>query len=680
MGVKRAVGYKLVRHLFVAFSLALLGGMPPLQGQLVEVLVQERADVLDGRSFGAAGAYEFLRGELVYEADPDSADAAEIPDLRLAEHSPQGKVVFQADFEMLRPKDPAKGSGTLLYDVVNRGSKTVAGTFNRGSGRSLQEARFYGDGFLLEQGYAILWSGWQYDVPDEDALIGLEAPVIREADGPIRGPVRAIFVPSQPASSFSVAHGGHRPIPVWLDAPQPPRLTVAESAHGARREIARDQWRITGDWRVEMQAGFEPGKIYELHYTAKDPHLAAAGYLAVRDLLSALKHPTEAAQPLAPEGGYERVYAYGNSQSAMFLRSFLYRGFNADREGRRVFDAVFSSVAGARSVRLKARFAQPSRTAGPFRAFDFPTDLFPHSDGPQTDPMTGEMGALLARAKKQGVVPKILHVNSAYEYFGCGASLIHAALDGSGDLPLDDNVRVFMFSSGQHGPGGFPPRTRGARHLQNPNDYRWPYRALLVALDRWVRGEGEPPASRYPRIADGTLVALQDLKLLAIPDFSSLTRIHQPRRLDFGPGFDAGGIVSRQPPRAMSEFAALVPQVDADGNDVAGVRMPEIAVPLATYTGWNLRATETGAGQELLDSAGSFVPFAVRAADREASKDPRPSVEERYPSREAYLAKYRSAAQSLIDSGLLLPRDLDAIMKRAEELWDWVVEKRDSSS
>ncbi len=674
------MGFKASRGLLSVAALLLMCEGLPLRAQLVEVRVQERGDVLGGQEFGSVGAYEFLRGELVYEADPESADSEEIPDLRLAERNAQGKVVFQAEFEMLRPKDPAKGSGTLFYDVVNRGAKTVPATFNRGSGHSPQDALFYGDGFLLEQGYAVLWSGWQYDVPDEDDLIGLDAPVIRGQNGPITGPVRAIFVPSVAATSFSVAHGGHRPIPVWLDAPQQPRLTITESSHGTRREIASNQWRIAEDWRVEMEAGFEPGKIYELHYTAKDPRLGAAGYLAVRDLLSALKHPNEAARALAPEGGYERIYAYGNSQSAMFLRSFLYRGFNADREGRRVLDGVFSSVAGGRSVRLKERFAQPSRTAGPFRAFDFPTDLFPHSDGAQTDPVTGETGGLLARAGKQGVTPKILHVNSAYEYFGCGASLIHAVLDGSDDLPLNDNARVFMFSSGQHGPGSFPPRARGARHLQNPNDYRWPYRALLVALDRWVRGEGEPPASRYPRVSDGTLVALEDLKLVSIPDLTPLTRMHQPRRLDFGPNFDASGIVTRQPPQAMNPYAALVPQVDADGNDIAGVRMPEIDVPLATYTGWNLRAPETGAPHELLDSAGSFVPFAVRAADRKVSEDPRLSIEERYSSREAYLARYRAAAQRLIDSGLLLRRDLDAVMKRAEDLWDWVVEKRDSSS
>ena len=675
-GVMRTVGHTVVQRLISAATL-LLGGLLPLSAQLVNVRVQERADVLGGRSFGASGVYEFLRGELVYEADPGSADGDEIPDLRLAERNSRGKVEFRAEFEMLRPKDPRKGSRTLLYDAVNRGGKTVPGTFNRGSGSSTpQQDRFYGDGFLLEQGYTILWSGWQYDVPEADELIGLRAPVVRGAEGPITGPVRALLMPSRPATSFSVAHGGHRPIPVWLESPQPTRLTVAATAYGTRTEIPGDQWRITDDWRVEMPSGFEPGKIYELTYTAKDPYLGAAGYLAVRDLLSAVKYPTDAARPLFPAGGYERVYAYGNSQSAMFLRSFLYRGFNADREGRRIIDAVFSSVAGARSVRLKERFTQPSRTAGPFRAFDFPSDLFPHADLPQTDSVSGETDGLLVRSQKQGVAPKIFHVNSAYEYFGCGASLVHAALDGGGDLTLPENVRVYMFAGGQHGPGAFPPRAGSARHLQNPNDYRWAYRALLVALDRWARGEGEPPTSQYPRVSDGTLVAPRGLKLPDVPELSRLSRIHQPRRLDFGAAFDGAGIVNHQPPRVLGEYTALVPQVDSDGNDQAGVRMPEIAVPLATYTGWNLRAVETGASQELLDSAGSFLPFPGNAVTREASGDARQSIEERYPSRDAYLAGYRAAAQRLIQSGLLLPGDLDSIMKRAEQLWDWVVEKK----
>ncbi len=676
MRVKGPVRYTTIRRLIPISAFVLLGAPPPLSGQLVEVRILEQGDALGGRPFGTVGAYEFLRGELVYEADPDSADASEIPDLRLAERDSQGKVAFTAEFEMLRPKDPARGSGTLLYDVVNRGDKTVPGIFNRGSSsQSAQDSRFYGDGFLLEQGYSILWSGWQYDVPVSDELIGLEAPVVRGADGPITGRVRSIFVPSSPSTSFSLADGGHRPIPVSQETAHAPQLTVKETAHGSRETIAPDKWRITRDWRVEMPTGFVPGKIYELVYTAKDPHLAAAGYIAVRDLLSAVKHPTDSVRALVPAGGYERVYAFGNSQSGMFLRSFLYRGFNADRQGRRVVDAVFSSVAGSRSVRLKERFAQPSHTAGPFRAFDFPSDLFPHSDVAQSDPVTGMTAGLLSRSEAQGVAPKIFHVNSAYEYFGCGASLIHAALDGSNDLPMPENVRVYMFAGGQHGPGAFPPRKGRAQNLQNPNDYRWAYRALLVALDRWARGEAEPPASRYPRIGDGTLVALADLRVPAIPELSRPARIHQPHRIEHGDNFDLDGIVSQQPPQALGEFVALVPQVDDDGNDFGGVRMPEIAVPLATYTGWNLRAPEAGASRELLDNAGSFLPFPVSAAAREAAADPRPSIEERYPSRDAYLANYRASAQSLIESGLLLPRDLDAVMKRADQLWDWIVEK-----
>jgi hypothetical protein len=304
--------------------------------------------------------------------------------------------------------------------------------------------------------------------------------------------------------------------------------------------------------------------------------------------------------------------------------------------------------------------------------------LFPHTDLPQTDAVTGRTDGLLVRSEKQSVTPKNFHVNSADEYFGCGASLVHAALDGRSDLALPNNVRAYMFAGGQHGPGAFPPRTGAAQQLQNPNDYRWAYRALLVALDRWVRGAGEPPASRYPRVKDQTLVTLDRLAFPRIPQATRLLRIHKPGRPDYGADFDHHGIVSHQPPQSLGEFAALVPQVDADGNDLAGVRMPVIAVPLATYTGWNLRARESGASQELLDSAGSFLPFPVSAAAREATADPRVSILERYQSRDAYLAKYRAAAQQLIDNGFLLPSDLDPLMKRAEQLWGWIVEKRSS--
>jgi hypothetical protein len=653
----------------------------PLEGELTVVIIRDRGDVLGGQSFGAAGSYEFLRGELVYEVDPASSDGDEIPDLRLAERNARGKVVFRADFELLRPADPAKASGVLLYDVVNRGERTALQTFNRGSGSaSPLEKSYYGDGFLFEQGYAVLWSGWQYDVNRLAGRIGLEAPTLHSPDGAIAGLVRAEFVPRAPASSFPIAPNGHRPIPIWRDSPRPVTLTVRDAPEGARRKIPQEQWRTVESSRIEIPGGFTPGKIYELIYPAKDPRLAAAGYLAVRDVLSAFKYGAEAAKGILSGGEYQRVYAFGNSQSGMFLRSFLYRGFNADAQGRPVMDAVFSSVAGARSVRLKERFAQPSNTTGPFRSFSYPSDLFPYSDRLQTDPVTGRIDGLLARAEKQGVAPKLFHVNSAYEYFGCGASLVHSTLDGRRDMALEPNTRVYMFAGAQHGPGRFPPRRGRAQNFLNHNDYHWAYRALLMALDRWTREDREPPASRYPRIEDGTLIPLDKLMLPAVPALKAPVRIHVPRRLDFGPEFDLKGIVDNQPPRLSESYVALVPQVDADGNDIAGVRMPEIAVPLGTYTGWNLRSPEIGASNDLLDSAGSFLAFAAGQDEREAARDPRRSIQERYETREAYLARYEGAGQELVDQGFLLPSDLPSVTERARLLWDWVMQETGQSA
>ena len=566
-----------------------------------------RLEVVDQSN---AGGYRRTVAKVHYAVDPRVAANGGVVDLDRAPRNDRGLVEFTTDLNLL---EPARPSGRLLVEIPNRGGGSMLNVFNRG------------DELLLEHGFTLAWIGWQPDLVERGGTLRLHAPTA----GGITGRVRTDFVSDRRATSFPLADPNH----VAYAATDGPRsLTVRDSVDGQRREIALDQWRITDDGRVDLPAGLEPGRIYEVVYTARDPWVAGLGFAAVRDLVSYLK----------TERKLKYAYGFGNSQSAMYLRSLVGEGFNQDERGARVFDGILANVAGGRRVDLNRRFAQPGRTAGPFRAFFSRTDVPPFSERD------------IVKA------PKILYSNSAYEYWGAAASLVHTTLDGAADVPPVSTSRVYLFAGGQHGPSRFPPSKTSTQNLTNPNDYRWSLRALLVALVRWVEDDREPPPSRYPSIKAGELVPLARLDFPRIPGVTAPRRIHTPRFLD-----------GNEPPTLGEIYRTLVPAVDKDGNDRAGIRTPEIEVPVATYTGWNL--TTSG---ELTNNSGSFIPFARTRQEREASGDPRPSIEERYPSREEYLSRFRSAAVRLARSGYLLERDVDALVSHAERLWPQLTSSR----
>src|SRR5262249_21411607 len=370
------------------------------------------------------------------------------------------------------------------------------------------------------------------------------------------------------------------------------------------------------------------------------------------------------------------AYGFGISQSGRFLRHFLYQGFNADESGRQVFDGIDAHVAGGGHGSFNHRFAEPSRDASPFSTFFYPTAIFPFTDVEQTDPESGQSDGLLTHSGNSGVMPKIFYTFSSYEYWGRAASLIHTTIDGRADARILDNVRIYYFTGGQHGPGPFPPVRTSAQgtpltqQMSSPNDYTWAMRALLVAMDHWVRDGIAPPESRYPRIADGTLVRPEAVRFPKIPGVDSPGRVHEAYRVDYGPRFKEG-IIDYEPPRVGKPFLVMVPQVDEDGIDQGGVKMPEVAVPLATYTGWNRRTPATQAPEELVDFAGSYIPFARTKADRNRTGDPRLSLEERYPTREHYLGMIAREALALVKGGYLLSEDVPSVVERAVTYWGY---------
>lgn len=664
--------------------IAVLVCVASLPAAVVRVELDERSDVLEGKPFGPAGPYERITAKVRFAVDPSLAANRIICDLEYAPRNPQGLVEFAADLYVLKPRDPARGNGTLLFEVVNRGRKLMPGMFHRVSSLDPRQAADFGDAFLLEQGFTLAWLGWQWDVPDEPQLLRLYAPVASHADRPLRGLVRSEFIPDRPARSFSLADRTMLAYPAADPNDPTAQLTVRDRPEASRRLIPRSDWMFgrERDGRPApdrshvylLKGQFEPGRIYEVIYTAQDPVVVGLGLAAVRDFVSFLKYGASnaGATLLGDQRRYlRRAIGFGSSQSGRFLRTFLYFGFNADEQGRKVFDAIWAHVAGAGRGSFNHRFAQPSRDGHPFMNFFYPTDLFPFTDLAETDPETGLRGGILTRAAAEAI-PRIFYTNGSYEYYGRAASLIHTTPDGKQDASPAPGTRIYFFSGSQHGPAGFPPPRTGTVHLANPNDFRWAMRALLVALNRWITEGTEPPPSRYPRLADDTLVEPAAVRFPKIPGVRFPERLHRAWRVDYGPEFVTKGIVAFEPPKLGKPFPALVPQVDADGNEIAGVRMPELAAPLATYTGWNFRHPSIGAPDELYSMAGSFLPFARSKAERLKTGDPRPSLEERYPNRDAYLERAAAAARRLVSDGFLLERDVDAVLRGAAEIWDYV--------
>jgi hypothetical protein len=658
---------------------------PAVFAEVTLIDVETRGDLPGNREYGLAGAYEKLSGKIYFEIDPDDPANQIITDIEHAPVNAAGHVEFSADFYMLKPRDMRRANGTLLFGTSNRGSKRLLTFFNHASaeGRKWDEPdpkneTNLGDGFLMRNGFTMLWVGWQFDVPMNGENLRAYLPATAEHPQPINGFARSDFVVTEKLFDFTLGDRNHIPYPVSDPTSAQNILTVRDSVEGRRRVIPRTEWAFArledGDvipdvTRVYLTTGFEPGKIYEVVYVAQNPTVIGLGPAAIRDIVSHIKY--DSAEGLTIPGGViKRSIGFGLSQPGRFLRTFVYDGFNADTEQRIVFDGIMAHIAGAGRGSFNLRFGQASRDAHAFLNFFYPTDIFPFTDVAQTDSVTGQSGGLLAAVEPK-FMPKFFQTNSSYEYWGRAASLLHTTVDGKADADMLPNARIYHFAGGQHLPDKLPPRYKNGQQLNNPNDYSWAMRSLLLAMDRWITDGTPPPPSRYPRIDDGTLVELSEFNFPALPGIETPTKPHKAYRVDYGPNFASRGIISKQPPEVGSAYPVLVPQVDDDGNETGGLSMPGVAVPLATYTGWNLYRPEYGPVDELAHMSGSYIPFATTAEQRQASRDPRASILERYSDRAQYLGLVAEYAMQLIDQGYLLSEDLPQVLSRAGAHWDY---------
>ena len=591
---------------------------------VTRVELVDRTDVAGGASYGAAGPYECITARAYFAVDPKLPRNRIIADIDLAPRNAEGLVEFSADVYVLKPRDPAKGNRTALFEISNRGGRGMLGMFDNS------------DNFLFEQGFTLVWIGWEFDVPGDG--LKLYAPTATNDGAAITGLVRSEWIGSEKTTRISLGDRSLIGYPVADPGDHANIMYVRERADSPRHTIARSEWTFDADARhVSMPAGFAPGNIYEVVYKAKDPVLVGLGPAAVRDFASFLKHGGPETLLNDQQYHLKRALGFGTSQSGRFLRTFLYEGFNADEKGQRVFDGVWAHVAGAGRGGFNFRFAQPSRDGHPFLNIQYPVDIPPYNDE-----------ELLAKTREQKTTPKIFYTNGSYEYWGRAASLIHTTPDGKSDAAPAPDTRIYFLAGTQHGPGSFPPSRKDTTNLANPNDYRPLMRALLVDMQAWLKDNREPPPSRYPLIAKGELVPLSSLHFPTIADAVLPTRKREGYALDF----------STEPPRVGRHYPTLVPQTDADGNDLGGVRLPEIAVPMATYTGWNLRDPSTGGAGEMYSMVGSWFPFTRVALDA------------RYGTKQAYLDKIDAAAAKLVRDGFLLPFDAPRLHERAAREFD----------
>ncbi len=674
--------------------LAVLSSTTTVHARITKIVVERtESPTFEGQEFGSVGRYEKIVGRMYGEVDPRTPENAGIANLDKAPKNATGRVEYSTDFYMLKPMDVAQGNHKLFYGVINRGSKLDFVLLNNAPyGENTNDptkAVDAGNGFLMRQGYTIVWSGWQTRgktgaqccIDPKPHVIGADLPIPLDKGQPITGPVRDLFV-GQQQTNPPEHQTATLSYPVESLAPNRTQVTVRAKAEGdPPQQIppcvtgvkAIRCWSFVDEQTLRLSPQFESGLLYEFSYTGKNPTVLGLGFAITRDVVSFLRYqPTDDSgtpNPLrlsAQETGVSQAFALGISQSGRYLQEHIHGGFNQDERRRIVFDGVIADIAGAGKTFTNFAFGQPGRTQGGHQDFGFPENWFPFAYGQQDDPLTEKRDGILRRGTGRvgdGFDPLVMVTNTATEYWRKSASLVHTDARGN-DAPIPDNVRVYFFASAQHFPL-FPRITTSlgerlpkgpCQQEQNPA-FRGPVmRALLVALDEWASNNTPPPENQVPTHKEGTLVAVKDsvARFPKVPHVEHIGRATQTFAL-------FGTITARS---AQTQYTTLVPKIDADGNDLGGIRLPDILAPLGTHTGWAVRSDVPG---EMCGNLGQFIPFAKTKEQRNMARDPRLSLFERYPKPKVYIDQITQAVQDLRTQRLLLEEDAVVYIADAQQ-------------
>ena len=667
-----------------------------VDARVVGVEITERIPFADGKVFGETGQYERIKGKLHYAVDVDNPNNSQIVDLKLAPRNDKGQVEFSGDFILLKPVDLSKGNHRLFYDVSNRGNWRALAYYNDASlVNDPLTAEDAGNGYLMREGYSILLSAWNWDVVPGSNRMQIELPIATDNGKTITELINAeLDVLNKPGVKFQKFTWGNSRCYEVVDPldNSTATLSVRDTPTGVRTEIPRNKWQfgIIKDGKIApdttnvyYEDGFQPGRIYELLYIAKDPRVVGLGLAAIRDAISFFYFETEDSSgnknPLAVEDSNDKLtpdskysYIWGQSQSGRVITHMIWQGFHIDEKDRMVFDGARPHVSGGGKGGFNFRFAQTSNHPSHLETHYFPADFFPFNYNPQIDPVNGQTGDVLAKAIQAGKIPKIIVTNHESEYWTRAASLIHTDVTGTVDAMPHENVRMYLVNGANHNPGINTTRTNNDwEHSRTTVNARTVGRALLKALDNWVSQNVEPPLPAVPQIKYGELISVAQHKRFfpAIPGARHTGIVFQPLRLDYGPRFWTEGIQDNVPPKYFGpDYNTLLPNYDSDGNSIGGIRLPEIAAPLGTYQGFNPRRAAIGNPNYTARFDGSFWMFPQTEKERLEKGDPRLSIQARYHDKEAYVQQVVAAVEKLQSQCYLLKEDGDNYIRNAKNM------------
>jgi hypothetical protein len=672
---------------FMAFAVLFVSSLT-LNARVTEIqILTKESPAFGGASFGTVGQYEKLTGIMKCEVDPNDPSNSFIVNIYKAPTNARGQVEYDVDFVIYKPADMSKSNGKILYDTPNRGGMITIRTFNNTTATDP-----VGNGFLMKEGYTIVSNGWQAPYPIGGVMsffVGLGSrlpaspgalmarlPVAKNADG---SSIVAMSREEYYDPPFNTPGAGG----VFTKYLTYPAATLDKSqavltarAHEKAEKIVITDWQFVDEYRFTFTkpAYADPGYIYEFIYPAKDPIVYGLAFASIRDVVSFLRYKSKDdagnLNPLytlghknKPVNAIKKALAFGMSQTGRVVKTFVYEGFNEDEKGRIVFDGINSHVGASRKVWINGEFSHPGDIFG--------NDQFPFTYARTRDQFTGEVDSNLELCSSCRNCPKIIHSDTESEIWSSGGSLVVTNTKGTRDLRLPDNVKAYMFTGAIHGSGTGVIAAPGAtaQQMASPLDYRPLQRALLKALDKWVSYGIEPPESIYPNLSKHTLVKPENLEFPKIPAFSYTigTTTYNFPAVNYNALYLGAYWInySVQPPAILGQYPVYVMKVNKDGNGIDGIRLPDIRVPIGTYTGWNRTKAGFGGDNRLVTASGSFIPFAKTKAERLANGDPRLSLEERYPSHDYYIEKVKRAVNKLVHQRFLLNEDAQAIIDAA---------------